>query len=839
MEALKNPHRICVFFVGFWIQLLLVCFSCSVTASTHHEDSVFRHGYGVYFKSRSRFEVVTDTYYHVFDFKLPTFDIDEESPSLACMSHENRSNTHSCQSATPYYDALRKLRKAAHSQIKQSIRQIHSILRTPRSDASSQKFKRGWFDVIGTVGYHLFGLARKSDIEVLEERIKILSQRDARILKDFEQQLTGLASASSILNKRVDFINEQLSHQEKWMADLSQQLRTTWANSLHFSTFLAGSLLNFTRIFDHITHLRLAAEELLAGRLHPALLHRSHIQHALDRIVVDLRSRHEPARILLRDVSFFYKRPYFVAAKSHTLLYVTISIPISTLLVSFKFYEVITYPKSIADTHQSSTQLVNVPKFFAISTDHRLFAIWDTAPNLELGDYSYLMDISNINLNSELNTCIVALFKDDAIAVSDLCSFKLLSDRPSILIPFPPDSVIIENIFNLSLICRESELQLFKGCLSCVAKIPSGCAINSPYGYIPSQTPQNQNSSSATSQVSLAYGANKIILQYLFHPDQWKAFGSDQLLNQSIFLHLPPFQISKSDSASFAALDEEFQTTMQAIQQGAVLFENDYSALVSESHQPFVDNSFKYVMISGLSVSFSGLMILVIVIIYLCVRINKLTVLIMTLSARTHSVESYPQYIFPLTSTLPPFDCTYPSTLHFYLLIVILVLIILFLISYLILRCFRTRKAVINGSNNYLVLRFANSEQYVDIRWFNLPYPLSECQLSAKTNITNVQLQRSYCVMLLTFEWNLDLFHIPSNLHILPSAQIHIDWFDVIKLRAIVGVNKTFSVTMWLYEMGRSQFLQIQPHMSSDDDERESSKSSITAVRQSLKDFKN
>lgn len=206
-------------------------------------------------------------------------------------------------------------------------------MRTPRSDASSQKFKRGWFDFIGTVGYHLFGLARKSDIEVLEERIKILSQRDARILKDFEQQLIGLASASSILNKRVDFINEQLSHQEKWMADLSQQLRITWANSLHFSTFLAESLLNFTRIFDHITHLRLAAEELLAGRLHPALLHRSHIQHALDRIVVDLRNRHEPARIILRDVSFFYKRPFFVAAKSHTLLYVTISIPISTLPV--------------------------------------------------------------------------------------------------------------------------------------------------------------------------------------------------------------------------------------------------------------------------------------------------------------------------------------------------------------------------------------------------------------------------------------------------------------------------------------------------------------------------
>lgn len=106
-------------------------------------------------------------------------------------------------------------KKTASIQIKQSIRQIHCILRTQRSDAESHKFRRGIFDFIGNVGYPLFGLARKSDIEVLEDRIKVISQCDTRIFQDFEHQLTDLASASSILNKRVDFINEQLSKQEQ------------------------------------------------------------------------------------------------------------------------------------------------------------------------------------------------------------------------------------------------------------------------------------------------------------------------------------------------------------------------------------------------------------------------------------------------------------------------------------------------------------------------------------------------------------------------------------------------------------------------------------------------
>lgn len=813
---------------------MLLCISCSVTASVNTEDSQFRHGYGVYFKSRGHFEVVTDTYYHVFDFKLPTFEIEDGNPSLACMSHENLSSTQSCQNALPYYVALRELQKTAHSQIRQSIRQIHSILRTQRSDSLPQKFKRGWFDIIGNLGYHLFGLARKSDIEVLEERINVLSQRDTRILQDFEHQLTNLASASSILNKRVDLIKEQLSQQEKWLIDLSQQFRTSWANSVHFSAFLTASLLNFTRVLDHLTHLRLAAEELLSGRLHPALLHRSHIQHALNRIADELRNRHEPARILLRDVSFYYKRPFFVAAKSHTLLYVTIYVPISTIPSPFILYEVINYPKTIADTHQISTLLVNLPKFFAISSDQRLFATWDFLPNLELGDYSYFLDIADITLKSDLNTCIVALFKDVATDVSELCSFKLLSDRPSVLIPIPPDSVIMENTFNLSLTCRDSAPQPFNGCLSCVAKIPSGCSLNSLNGYIPSQTPQIRNFSSAKSQVSLEYGANKIILQYLFHPDQWMAIGSDHLFNQSLSLLLPPFQISKTNSKGLAALEEDFETTMQAIQQGALLFQNDYNALVSEARQTSVDKSHNQVLIYGFSLVSAVSLILIIAISYLCFRVNKLAVLLMTISVRTRLTEAYPQFIYPLTSTLPATDNQSASTSQFYLLLVILLLIILFLITYIILRCRRSRKAANSSSNNFLVLRFANSQRYVDIRWFGFQYPISECELNARSNITNVRLQRYNCLaMILTFSWKIEIRHVSTDVCLIPPGQIHIDWFQVFQLKRIVGIHRTFSVTLWLHEIRLQNFLQIQPHVLSanDSNELETNQIPVAAVR--------
>lgn len=131
---------------------------------------------------------------------------------------------------------------------------------------------------------------------------------------------------------------------------------------------------------------------------------------------------------------------------------------------------------------------------------------------------------------------------------------------------------------------------------------------------------------------------------------------------------------------------------MLAVQHGAELFQNDYNALVSESRQVSMDKSPNYVMIYGFSVSFSVLLFLIIGISYLCFRVNKLTVLIVTLSLRSRLAEAYPQFIFPMTSTPSPSDCQYPSTMHFYLLIVILLSIILFLITYVILRCMRARK---------------------------------------------------------------------------------------------------------------------------------------------------
>lgn len=567
-------------------------------------------------------------------------------------------------------------------------------------------------------------------------------------------------------------------------------------------------------ISEHLQHFRLASECLASGQLHPEMVHRLDIQFALNHIADELRVQHSQARVLIKDPSFFYRVPHFVAAKVHTTLFISIIIPLTTVATSFDLYEVVVYPRSVHDQIHSATLIEKLPKYFAIAQDNSLYAIWDSMPKLETGDNIYFIDTLDINLITDLNSCIFALYKNDAESIAKLCQFQLLAHKPQVLIPFSQTAMIIENIYNLSLTCPNVYNKPLQGCGSCVITKLAACSVTSNNILVPASVPQIKNESK-TLLTHKSYAINSIILQTFFHPDQWKQFHSQSLSDHKWNLVLPDFHIAAKDAHKNILLQEEFNSTIEAVKKGEILFQNNDGKLVSESKVQGQNNKDYLVnILLYINITLYALVIAIIIFnIYLYFKLNALACLILALSAKVKISDAHQNFLYPLTPAPQPI-CHCSSNAISYALIAFLTLLTLIFCAYFIWLRFKANESVMQHAGEKLYLRFSNSIKQMDIFWITLPYEIQQCDLIARNSITDIRIQSNLCSNVLSFNWDLEITHNSTHLKIKPDSQISLRLVDSIGLKQIVGLNRHYTVSLILMQKTITRSLVINPHFT-------------------------
>lgn len=780
-----------------------------VTKADHGLD-ISLYGFGVLFSHKTDLELITDHHRHTFDIKLPTLDSLKEIPTPHCPSQGNETMIKVCRESLIYHQGLTRLQNLAVTQVKQNVRQIHSILRTKRSRETNQKIKRGLLDFIGKAAHFLFGVATQGDVVALEERITMIDQRTVRFIDEFQSQISRLSTGMSLVNERVNLIDDQLKLQVQWFNKLTQDFHNKWINAVQFSLFLAENLLNYTRILDNIQHFRLGAESLLAGKLHNEILNIKDIKTMLSHIETEIK-RHQPsARVLVTDPSYFYKMSPFLAVKIQTLLFITLKIPITTLSTYFKLFEIKVYPKPVSDQIASSTIITGLHKYFAVSQDLNLYAVFDTLPQLEMGDHIHFLDKSEIQLLTDTNTCIFSLYRNDPLAVQTFCNFKLLSNKPSVLIPLPSNSFVVENIKNFSLSCPGSEDRSLDGCHSCIIKIPQTCGLSSDDEFVPPGIWPINNGSTKT-HTQRTYSVNQIMLQSFFQRDQWLQIQAGETSEQSYLLQIPSFQIDPTISDHNSFLDETFNSTIQAIKRGEILLQNSFGTLVSESRvrSSVSDNGFVPVMFF-INISLYMILIAIIIgIVYLYLKIRTAMILILALTAKLQIAEGSPRVIYPQTP-LPPVKCECGVSMHLYLLSVILALIGLQILSYGIWRIFKNKSPSVDADER-LYLRVSNLATQIDIYWFSLSHPFQQSNWIAKDNIRDLRLQRQWCSNILSFNWDLEITNENTNVRMRPPCTIFLSFWESQRLSNIIGLSRTFKVEMILVQKLTNQSVIIEP----------------------------
>lgn len=784
----------------YWISLLAL-------TQASPDDAIGRNAYGVYFHPIGKLEVVTDYWLHSFDLALPRMrDLKRNVLDLpsTCTTTNGTSNSN-CSATTPILRAVNDLQRRAEQSIITILSHIRATFRRPAPRKTQRHGKRGFIDFIGDVCHSLFGLSRDSDLTASQDRIKTIIDRQQRILGQFESDLTNLASATSITNTRLDVIRSHIATQDTALHDLSRALTLDFQMSVQLAFRLSEILYNYTQLESHLQGLLLSLETLTAGRLEAHLIHKADIQRVLEQISKRLHVTKTPVRLLTTDATSFYRSNDHLAIRRGTLIVVTLKIPVTTFFHNLALYKVTVTPKVITDANPHSTLITDLPKYFAVSSDHTSYAFWSDLPAFEIRNSVRFISKVDILIRTNPHTCIMALFLNDAAAVQDLCPTVLLSQKLSSFVYLTPTALAVENsISNFTLHCRNKPPHVIAACSSCVISIPPQCQLANSDFLFPASYPSTKL---IDNQTTVVHTYNLAILQNFFSSNDWNKLKSDTTLAQQLTIRLPTFvtsfNASAPESSKDAILTQDLSRAMNAVKEGHILFKSNADILQDQIAGLSQNSQLTFNIPNNYLFSFGSVLLcfLTLATIYLLVRVHKLSAIIVTLS-RTADATIIPNvWIFstpPTSTTLQQLPNTVHSLDDFSFQFLVLSLLFLIIFIWLITRLCKLYSKFFRPSAIALALSVTNAHGKILVPWFTLRYAVHDYEFLASNDISQVHVSRGFFKSSLHFKWDVTVLYKPSQHSILLHPTISLSPCLARRLRRFIAPHKRYTITLIL-----------------------------------------
>src|SRR6218665_51277 len=772
------------------------------------EAVVSRTAYGVYFHPLGSVEVATDQWFHTFDIAIPKA---KNLRRIAASPRSTRRVAHTtmpdnCSEDNKIFVAVNDLHQRAEMNINNLVKRIHATLRRGPSKRQKQRRpRRGFIDFIGDISHSLFGVARDSDIQAAEERVKSIFDRQQRILGQFEADVSSLASATSITNKRLDAIRSQMDTQEHILTDISRAVKLDYQTSLQLTLLLSETLYNFTCLEAHMQSLLMSLESLIAGRLEATLLHEDDIRRLLQQITKRLRNTKAPVRLLITDPSYFYRANTHLTFRRGNIICISLKIPITTLPQPFNLYKVTVTPKAISSDNQHTTLIANLPQYFAISADNQMYAIWQDLPSLQLGDSFRIINKVDIQLRTKQRECIMVLFLNDPNGVQELCETLLLNQKRSSFVYLTPNTLAIENSpSNFTLTCPTQQPSKIDACSSCLLSIPKACTLTTSGYVFPASCPQT--SIIANNTHSMAHTFNLAILQEFFTPPDWENLKADTTVAQQITLRLPTFIAGTNSSGNVDKEDKllaiDLSNAINAVKNGQVLFKSNADILqdqIDDLSNPSVTAhaiANTYAMPIGAIVT----CLLTITNIYLIVKVHRLSAIVMALSRTTQATPMPPVWIFseptPITTTITKTAIQSLLSDETSFKVTVVTLLIFILIAWLSLSVWKRCSKMSPSHGVHLAINIMNANGSILVPWYNLRYAVADYEILALSDISHVHIPRRYLRPTLHFTWKITVLHNPSQMRITLPQAIRISPCMATRIRHVIGPHKRYNVSL-------------------------------------------
>src|SRR6218665_1857160 len=300
-----------------------------------------------------------------------------------------------------------------------------------------------------------------------------------------------------------------------------------------------------------------------------------------------------------------------------------------------------------------------LPNYFAVSLDNKCYAIWNDLPTLQVGDPFRLINKLDIQIRTNTNTCIMALYLNEPHSVQDLCKTVLLNTKPSSFLYLTTNTLAIENSpSNFSLTCPTQQTTTISSCSSCVLEIPNKCTLITSGYYFPASSPQTDVISNQSHTITHSF--NLAIIQEFFDSPDWEHIKADTAFAQQITLRLPKFlstsNSSDNDEANDKLLVKDLNSAINDVKTGQILFKTTKDIIQEQldnlqgPYQPIYNAVSRY----SFTVSAIFMCFIAIINIYLMFRVHRLSIIVTALTRPATAYSVPPIWVYSAATTSGP-----------------------------------------------------------------------------------------------------------------------------------------------------------------------------------------
>lgn len=367
-------------------------------------------------------------------------------------------------------------------------------------NAMSSLFGQPSWDDIKVIDKHICQLA--DVVEMNTEQIVALGNDFATFSKVANDRMDAIESGIINVNDRVTETQTQLVElAEQAFADLNELDRRLKKSMLGTNLLFAvqESLYSFqNQIEAMITQVNIFGDGiniLLSGRLPPQMVPVERLREIID-IISDKTTPTGRIDLVSTDPNFYYMLNNIAFTRSEITksVYIMLNFPLYSVGGLMATYRIDTTYISTSEDQTTSTKIVNLPDFIAVTPDETYFTEYSTA-ELYSCSGTTVKSCFNERALQDINkpSCAAALYMDNQAKILQLCDIRYDDTPvPSGAVKMSSDTYLVhssnagKNIFwtmSCPLVPNFTP-QKIEACNTCMLRVQCGCEVNAPGEFI-------------------------------------------------------------------------------------------------------------------------------------------------------------------------------------------------------------------------------------------------------------------------------------------------------------------------------------------------------------------
>ncbi len=444
--------------------------------------------------------------------------------------------------------------------------EISRILDNPfMANVQSKRQRRG---LVSSVLYHVFGVARKSDVLRMKDVVQQLERGQIETGRQLEQFQNDMLSTMALSNDRisnlasgVDSLNEQIVgltvQFSKWEILLNRGLNEVFQ-------VLVTEIRHINKLQDTLTKYMDGILALVNGQLSPHLIDFDILQNALNEIDMVLGSDFPGHNLVEKQAAHYYRFSHPLFERVGDSLYVTLVLPVSVIPHVFRVFQVNIFPQAVGNSTSHYTKLMVDKTYLAVAENEMHFMELSEGQvrRCEDGEIKHCTEFLPVQNYQTHPTCLMAIYKNEPRKIKELCDYHLFSGKiQSEIMEIANNQFLITNAKTILSDCRSQAPSIHKpDQIVTILKIPCMCDITVDGKWIPARI---STCDMETPTFTIEYPVNLPLLQELYDIEQLSKIAGDSTYSREMLdsIQLPGYL--QTDSEKFSSRDADLNMRIQ------------------------------------------------------------------------------------------------------------------------------------------------------------------------------------------------------------------------------------------------------------------------------------